>query len=144
MSRYIPKDVRALVKERAKACCEYCYSQEFFSADSFTVDHILPYSKGGSNEENNLAFACQGCNRRKHNHKKARDPYTRRKVPLYNPREHTWSDHFRWSEDYLEIKGISATGRATVALLAINREGVTNLREVLAESGEHPPSPFNY
>ena len=144
MSRYISQDVRAFVKERAHACCEYCFSQEYFSADSFTLDHILPYSKGGSNDPDNLAFSCQGCNRRKYVHKKARDPYTRKKVPLYNPREHRWEEHFQWSDNYLEITGISPTGRATVAKLALNREGVKNLREVLVETGDHPPEPFNF
>ncbi len=144
MSRYISQDVREEVKQRAGACCEYCYSQEFFSADSFTLDHIIPYSKGGSNEADNLAYACQGCNRRKYIHRKARDPKSWKKVPLYHPRNHEWEEHFRWTEDYLEIVGISATGRATVAKLALNREGVKNLREVLVETGDHPPEPFNF
>ena len=33
---------RARVVERAKACCEYCQSQERYSPDPFSVEHIIP------------------------------------------------------------------------------------------------------
>ncbi len=41
--------------------------------------------------------------------------------------------------------GITAIGRATVALLQTNREGVINMRRVLAVMDEHPPdySPYS-
>ena len=142
MSRYISPKVRKLVEKRAKGCCEYCYSQQFFSSDRFTLDHIQPYSQEGSNLSENLAFSCQGCNRRKYTHTKAIDPKTQKKVPLYNPRKHKWKKHFQWVNGYQEIEGISKIGRATVEKLELNRTGVRNLRRVLSESGEHPPEKF--
>jgi pSer/pThr/pTyr-binding forkhead associated (FHA) protein len=60
-------------------------------------------------------------------------------VPLYHPRNQQWSDHFAWNEDFSLIIGLTATGRATVETLQINREGVVNLRRVLYTMGEHPP-----
>lgn len=36
--------------------------------DDLTVDHILPISKGGTDEEKNLQTMCQRCNLRKGNH----------------------------------------------------------------------------
>ncbi|MEM6633087.1 MAG: HNH endonuclease [Bacteroidota bacterium] len=142
MSRYISPEVRQEVEMRANGCCEYCYSQQFFSADRFTVDHIQPYSKKGSNDPDNLAFSCQGCNRRKYTHTEAVDPQTKKLVPLYNPRKDRWKDHFRWKKSYKELKGISEIGRATIQKLELNRKGVRNLRRVLYESGEHPPEHF--
>jgi len=39
--------------------------------------------------------------------------------------------------------GISATGRATAALLKLNRPGLRQLRQVLYAANEHPPAPIN-
>ncbi|MEP7341197.1 MAG: hypothetical protein ABI977_25935 [Acidobacteriota bacterium] len=87
----------------------------------------------------NLALAC-GCNLYKSNRTHARDPQTNRLVPLFNPRQHKWSTHFRWSDDFLKIVGRTPTGRATVAALRMNRTELINLREVLFASGKHPPT----
>src|SRR2546428_7201939 len=50
------------VAQRAKECCEYCQSQARFSPDSFSVEHIVPRSRGGVDVSANLALSCQGCN----------------------------------------------------------------------------------
>lgn len=127
------------VAERARYCCEYCFSQRKYSPQSFSVEHIAPKSKKGSDEPENLALACQGCNGFKYDKTQAIDPLSRRKVALYNPRKDVWDKHFAWSEDYTEIIGLSAKGRATVELLKLNREEVVNLRKLLIFFGEHPP-----
>lgn len=33
--------------------------------NSFTIDHVVPLSRGGSNDIANLVPACEGCNRKK-------------------------------------------------------------------------------
>lgn len=43
--------------------CAYCKSKE----GPFAVDHIVPHSKGGSCDLDNLCWACESCNARKHN-----------------------------------------------------------------------------
>lgn len=68
----------------------------------------------------------------------ARDPISGESVPLYHPRQHTWSDHFTWNEDFTLLLGLTPTGRATVEKLHLNRSRVVNLRRVLSSSGEHP------
>ena len=130
---------RAFVAERAGYCCEYCRSQLRFSPDPFSVEHVLPRSGGGPDTPDNLALACQGCNAHKYTATDAVDPASGERVPLYHPRSDTWNDHFVWSDDTSLIVGLSATGRATVAKLKLNRLGVVNLRRVLANMGEHPP-----
>jgi hypothetical protein len=35
---------------------------------------------------------------------------------------------------------LTPTGRATVEKLQLNREGVVNLRQVMAMAGKHPPA----
>jgi hypothetical protein len=55
-----------------------------------------------------------------------------------NPRRHKWATHFRWEGPYLV--GRTAIGRVTVALLHINDEYRVELREMLIEAGEFPPT----
>ncbi|MCL4201194.1 MAG: HNH endonuclease [Pirellulaceae bacterium] len=130
---------RRLVLARASGCCEYCQSQSAYSADSFSVEHIIPRVRGGTEALSNLALACQGCNNRKFVSVEAADPLTGRVVPLYHPRRDHWDKHFVWSADFLTICGLTPTGRATVEKLKLNRETVVNLRRLLRGIGEHPP-----
>ena len=130
---------RAAVAARAVDCCEYCLSAAKYAVQSFSIEHIVPISKGGDTDLNNLALACQGCNNHKYTKTEAIDPVTGTAVSLYHPRQHQWQDHFVWSDDFLTIQGISPAGRATVAALQLNRAGVQNLRRLLKAVGEHPP-----
>lgn len=132
--------LRTQVSERAKNCCEYCLSQARFAPEVFSVEHIVPRAKKGQTSLNNLALACQGCNNHKYTHTEAIDPVSGKMVSLFHPRQQKWADHFAWREDFLLIVGLTPTGRATVELLKLNREGVVNLRKVLHLAGEHPPT----
>jgi hypothetical protein len=127
------------VFERAKGCCEYCQSQERYSPDSFSVEHIVPLSSGGASTLDNLAFACQGCNNRKYTHTEAFDPISQSIVPLFHPRQQRRIDHFVWNDDGTRILGLTPIGRATVEKLQLNRSGLVHLRRILVEAGEHPP-----
>ena len=129
---------KAEVKQRARNCCEYCGSQEEYSPDTFSVEHIIPLTKAGTNAADNLANACQRCNNHKYVSIEAIDPLTGEIVSLYHPRQNRWSDHFAWNEDYTFMVGLTPTGRATVAKLELNRKGVVNLRRLLHAWGLHP------
>jgi hypothetical protein len=103
------------------------------------VEHVVPRSRGGETSPDNLALSCQGCNNHKYDKIEARDPVLGDVVALYHPRRDRWRDHFAWSDDLNLVVGVSPTGRATVAALRLNREGVVNLRRALLGMGEHPP-----
>lgn len=124
---------KAEVKKRASDCCEYCWFQEAYSPDTFSVDHIVPLHKGGTNTFNNLANVCQGCNSRKFVSTTAIDGLSGEEVVLYHPRQDKWSEHFAWHEDFTLLIGLTPTGRATIEKLEINRTGVVNLRRLLHE-----------
>lgn len=125
---------------RAQYRCEYCLSPEDFSLDTFTVDHIQPVARDGDDDLENLAFACHNCNNRKQDDNAVVDPEAGDLAPLYQPRTDRWADHFQWSEDTLTIVPVTATGRATVARLQLNRTGAVNVRRALVALGEeHPP-----
>jgi hypothetical protein len=135
----ISAEGRRLVADRARRCCEYCQCQLKYSADSFSIEHILPRKLGGSDDPSNLALACQRCSNAKFVATEAIDPLTGRTAALFHPRRHAWSDHFAWSHDVLLIHGLTPIGRATAEKLRLNRPGVVNLRRVLRDAGEHPP-----
>jgi hypothetical protein len=96
---------KQFITQRAQGCCEYCISQAKFSPDPFSIEHIIPTVKGGTDALDNLALSCQGCNNRKYTHTEAIDPVTGSRVLLYHPRLHRWSEHFLWSEDFTRMMG---------------------------------------
>lgn len=131
MSRkHISKQMKKAVIERAFGRCEYCQSWMKNAIHPFNIDHILPLDKGGESELENLALSCGGCNSFKANKTTAIDPVTNKEAPFYNPRTDHWQEHFAWSNDYLEIVGLTPAGRATVKALKLNRPGLVNIRRL--------------
>jgi hypothetical protein len=59
--RNVPNALRLFIFERDKFKCVYCGLGAKDDA-VLNVDHILPISKGGSNEPNNLQTLCRACN----------------------------------------------------------------------------------
>jgi len=130
--------LRDIVEQRASGRCEYCRSPAKYSTQPFSLDHIIPRSRGGPTSLDNLALACQGCNNHKYNKTESRDPFTKRRTELFHPRQHQWQAHFTWDEQFERILSLTATGRATVEALQLNRAEVVNLRRLLYAAGEHP------
>ena len=54
-------------------------------------------------------------------------------TPLFNPRRHKWTHHFRY--DGGELIGRTAIGRTTVEVLRINQPNLIALRELLMYDG---------
>lgn len=61
-TRSIPQEVRNIVWARDGGRCVECGGAEYLE-----YDHIIPYSKNGSNTENNIQILCRGCNSKKGN-----------------------------------------------------------------------------
>lgn len=61
-SRNISSKVKREVWRRDYGKCVECGSQE-----RLEYDHIIPFSKGGSNTARNIQILCEKCNRKKHN-----------------------------------------------------------------------------
>lgn len=136
----VTADVEARVRERARARCEYCHTDERWQYVRFTIDHVRPRAAGGSDGDENLALACFHCNRHKWDHATAEDPETGERVALFDPRGSAWSEHFRWSTDGLRVEGVTPTGRATSIALQMNRGRAVQIREADVVVGRHPPA----
>ncbi len=130
----IPAALRRLVVQRANGRCEYCGLAQVGQEATF---HIDPVSADGPTTESNLALACTSCSLRKEARRTAVDPQTGRKVSLFHPRRQRWLDHFRW--EGMTVIGLSATGRATVSALTMNRLSILVIREEETDRGRHPP-----
>jgi len=103
---------------------------------TFHVDHLVPLSLGGTSDVENLAWFCPSCNLHKSNRLVAIDPETEELVPLFNPRMEGWSEHFRF--DGYEIAAMTATGRATIAALALNHPRRIRIRLAEEKFGLFP------
>ena len=129
--------MRDAVRRRARSRCEYCLLPAVAaSAAPFHIEHIIARQHGGPTSFSNLAFACHSCNLHKGTNLAAIDPVTFQLVRLFHPRRMKWARHFRWDGPILQ--GRTPIGRATVTLLAINREDRIELRQTLIEEGLFP------
>lgn len=139
MPRKLPPKLQEQVRTRAGYLCEYCHTNEHWQYVRFTIDHSTPLTEGGTNALDNLALACFHCNRRKSDKQTAFDAVTGQQVALFNPRLHHWAEHFIWSSDRLTIVPLTATGRATIELLQLNRERIRYIRAADVAVNRHPP-----
>jgi hypothetical protein len=125
---------REFVRQRAADRCEYCLLRQEHCELTHHVEHIVARQHGGSHDVSNLALACHRCNLRKGPNLTAIDPVTLDIVPLFHPRNGDWSEHFVFESG--RIMGLTAVGRATAQLLAMNDIRRLELRMQILASGE--------
>jgi hypothetical protein len=126
--------IRASVAARAAHRCEYCQIHESDDAFTFHVEHIIAVKHGGSNELNNLAYACQYGKFHKGPNLSGIDPLTGSITSLFHPRQQIWPDHF--AAEKFHVDRIIPTGRSTVRVLAMNDPDRVQLRSLLANLQE--------
>ncbi|WP_088890091.1 HNH endonuclease [Leptolyngbya ohadii] len=108
------------VAQRANHRCEYCQAPEVVFNFPFEVEHIIPLSRQGSNDEKNLALACRSCNLRKGNRISGLDPSSNTEVRFFNPRQDNWDEHFQVIPDSGEVIGRTPIGKTTAQCLEMN------------------------
>ncbi len=134
---YIAAELRRFVIQRAMNRCEYCGLSQEGQEATFHVDHVTPVAAGGLTVSENLALACVSCSLRKAARQRAIDPESGEEGALYNPRRDSWHEHFQWQGT--RLIGLTATGRATVEALNLNRALILAIRQEEAATGRHPP-----
>ena len=130
-------DLARRVRRRARYRCEYCRLPQSAGRFRHQVDHIIADQHEGGDEPSNLALACAHCNRHKGPNLSGLEPATRELTRLYNPRQDRWREHFAWQGAVLI--GLTAVGRTTIQVLAINDREMVEARESLIAEGRFPP-----
>lgn len=136
MSDAITAALRRAVRERAGRRCEYCRLAEEDAFFPHEPDHVIALKHGGATDVMNLALACFDCNRYKGSDIATLDPLTGALTALFNPRAARWEDHFR--PDGGEVVPQTSVGRATTALLRLNKPSRVEVRAELARAGRWP------
>ncbi|MEI8382366.1 MAG: HNH endonuclease signature motif containing protein [Planctomycetota bacterium] len=128
----------AAVRQRAAGQCEYCQLSDRVHPGPFEIEHVISTQHGGATLLSNLAYSCLHCNRHKGPNLAglARIRNTSKLIPLFHPRRHKWSRHFRWSGPLLI--GQTPIGRVTIYVLAMNAPLRVALREELIAEGLFP------
>ena len=137
---YIAVEIERRVRTTAKNRCGYCLSPQHLVMARLEIEHIVPISKGGGNDESNLWLACPLCNRYKSDKITGVDLETGEKIKLFNPRTQVWFEHFDWTKDGLRIIGKTPTGRVTVTTLHLSDDpDAMEVRSYWVLAGWHPP-----
>ena len=118
------------------AICEYCHMPKAYSALSFEQDHIVAQQHGGTDDPSNRATSCVRCNKHKGPNIAGLDPATGKLTRLFHPRQDAWEAHFKWQG--AELVGLTAVGRATIAVLDINHPLPLMMRAQLMTEGVFP------
>ena len=128
-------ELRALVSRRAVGRCEYCRIHEDDSIYAHEVDHVVSRQHGGETVAENLAYACLICNRLKGTNLSSVTA-SGELVRLFNPRLHTWKEHFRL--EGAVIQPLSPIAEVTTRLLRLNTAERVARRGILQQFGHYP------
>ena len=98
---------------------------------------MIAEKHGGKTLTENLCLSCYWCNSYKGSDLSSADwDAGGQIVPLFNPRQQKWDDHFKL--DGVHIQPLTATGRVTVFLLRLNAVERRQERELLIALGVYP------
>lgn len=139
MSRYVSDTLSDQVVQRANGICEYCrisIEDTYFGGE---IDHIRSLKHNGQTELNNIALACQPCNRNKGSDLGSIPPNSNNLVRFFNPRTDVWSEHFRVNSD-AEIEALTEIGQVTVSIFGFNDLERVAERQGLIEIGHYKAS----
>jgi hypothetical protein len=136
MSRCISEDLRAEVELRAGGICEYCLiaiEDTYFGGE---IDHIVSLKHRGKTESENLALACQPCNRNKGSDLGSISETSKKLVRFFNPRADVWHEHFRLNPN-AEIEPLTEIGEVTALIFGFNEPERVAERKGLIEIGRY-------
>lgn len=123
-----------IVAERAEHACEYCRAPEAVFNFLFEVDHVVPTSKGGTTDLENLALSCRACNAYKASFEVG-SSRSEKVTRLFNPRLDVWSEHFRINFQTMEVEGLSEVALGSIRRLRLNSSAQMKARSLWKDFG---------
>lgn len=116
-----------LVRQRFQHACGYCGVSEVSSGGLLTIDHYQPRSYGGSDDLDNLIYACYKCNQYKHEFWPTTEQLARQQRVLH-PLFDEFSLHFHSKEQVGVLDALTSTGHFHITLLHLNRPQLVKYR----------------
>jgi 5-methylcytosine-specific restriction endonuclease McrA len=119
MSSYVSDRLRKKVEKRANYVCEYCLipiEETFFGGE---IEHIISLKHEGRSVFENLAFACQPCNRSKGSDLGSISKVDGKLARFFNPRTDIWNKHFSLDNQAFIIP-LTKIGEVTITILKFN------------------------
>jgi HNH endonuclease len=116
--------IREQVRQHAQCACEFCGITEIDTGGMLTIDHFQPRTEAGSDELENLIYACITCNQYKQDYW----PRTETAPMLWNPRQESASQHFIKQEDG-QLTALTSIGIFTIKRLRLNRSQLIVARQ---------------
>jgi hypothetical protein len=108
------------LRRRYNYACGYCNVTEVDVGGELTVDHFQPRAAGGSDDMDNLVYACQRCNSYKHRFWPT-DKEIRQGNRLLHPLRDDLSRHVQLNYASGKLEPLSPTGHFHITLLQLNR-----------------------
>lgn len=133
MTSRVSAQLRKRVTQRANNRCEYCLFPQKFYLFNFEMEHIISEKHGGKTVFENLALACPFCNLAKGTDLGSIDSETGVLTPFFNPRKHTWTEHFRLQD--ANIIPLTPEGRVTSKIFKLNHPDRIRERKLALEIG---------
>lgn len=108
--------------------CAYCKIREgdLAGPDSFEKNHFIPVTKGGSDNYDNLYYACASCNG------KAGKSDKLSKTLLDPCKDDIWGIHIRPSDNF-KYKEVTNQGDEYIKTFRLNRKSYVTRRRIIAE-----------
>jgi hypothetical protein len=135
----ISADLREQARQRALCACEFCGVHEDNAGATLTIDHFQPRSKGGSDDLDNLVYACPSCNQYKQDYW----PTNAQSLPLWNPRNDDFAEHFTEAENG-QLIALTPIGTFTLQHLRLNRSQLVAYRQNRCRQTEEQQLLVNY
>lgn len=102
--------------------CGYCGVSEEEAGAELTYDHFQPQSKGGSDDQENLVYACHACNEFKGEYFGETE-----ETSLLHPLLDVLNEHLRQEPDGT-LRGITPAGERYIRVLNLNRPPLVSRR----------------
>ncbi len=125
----ITTEERATIRQRFDYRCGYCGLHETWYGDELEVDHFRPLKHGGTDDLENLVYACTKCNRYKASYWTDENSPQHRHL-LHPLRDHIAS-HITQNLDG-QLVGLTLRGQFHIQLLHLNRPRLIQLRLLVA------------